>query len=206
MKFLPIVLISGFCATFAAGLRAEIYSCKDATGHTISSDRPIPECLDRAVKVRRNNGQYQRDIPPALSAEERRQAQIEQEKQKNAELAEENRLKEERFLLAHYRSENDIELMRGRSLDALKERIRLGKEQTAAVSQLLLQLQAEQPGNAKKSATEAAALHGRAVELEQSIKKSKIINDAYEKEQIRINSQFDDTLKHYREIVESKKK
>lgn len=206
MKFLPVLLLSISCAFFSLNATADIYSCRDATGHIITSDHPIPECADRAIKVRKNNGQYQREIPPPLSAEERRKLQAEQEKQKNDALLEENRQKEERYLLAHYRSENDIELMRSRSLDELKERIRLGKEQIATITQLLAQLQAEQQNSAKKSSTESAALQTRAVELERSIKKSKTINDSYEAEQIRINKQFDETLRLYREIVNSKKK
>lgn len=206
MKFLPVALLIITCALFTRNAVAEIYSCKDVTGHIITSDHPIPECADRAIKVRKNNGQYQREIPAPLSLEERRKLQLEQDKQKNEALLEESRQKEERYLLAHYRSENDIELMRSRSLDALKERIRLGKEQIATITQLLAQLQAEQQNSAKKSSTESATLQARAIELERSIKKSKMINDSYEAEQIRINAQFDETLRLYREIINSKKK
>jgi hypothetical protein len=206
MKFLATTVLSVFGIALAPYAYAELYSCKDAAGHLITSDRPIPECANRAVKVLRNNGLFQREIPAPQTEEDKRKAQIELEKKKNEELLEEARLKEERYLLAHYSSEKDIELMRSRSLDVLKERIRLGKEQISTISQILAQLQAEQQNNAKRSSTESNALQHRANEMERSIKKTKAINDSYEAELVRINAQYDQTLKNYREIVSNKKK
>lgn len=186
-------------------VHAELYSCKDATGRVITSDRPIPECAERAVKVLRNNGQFQREIPAPPTEEEKRKAEIEREKQKSEARSEELKQKEERYLQAHYSSEKDIELMRSRSLDELRERIRLGKEQMTMVTQILAQLQAEQQNNAKRSLTEDSALQHRASEMERSIKKTKSINDAYEAELVRINAQYDETLKRYREIMNKKR-
>lgn len=206
MKFLATTILSVFGISLAPYAHAELYSCKDATGHLITSDRPIPECANRALKVLRNNGLFYREIPAPQSEEDKRKAQIELEKQKNEALLEEARMKEERYLLAHYSSESDIELMRNRSLDVLKERIRLGKEQISMISQILAQLQVEQQNNAKKSNTESSALQHRASEMERSIKKTKAINDSYEVELVRINAQFDQTLKNYREIISNKKK
>jgi hypothetical protein len=206
MKFLATTVLSVFGIALAPYAHAELYSCKDAAGHLLTSDRPIPECANRAVKVLRNNGLFQREIPAPPTEEDKRKAQIELERKKNEELLEEARLKEERYLLAHYSSEKDIELMRSRSLEVLKERIRLGKEQISTVSHILAQLQAEQQNNTKRSSTESAALQHRANEMERSIKKTKAINDSYEVELIRINAQYDQTLKNYREIVSNKKK
>jgi hypothetical protein len=206
MKFLATTVLSVFGIALVPYAHAELYSCKDAAGHLLTSDRPIPECANRAVKVLRNNGLFQREIPAPPTEEDKRKAQIELERKKNEELLEEARLKEERYLLAHYGSEKDIELMRNRSLEVLKERIRLGKEQISMISQILAQLQVEQQNNTKKSSTESAALQHRANEMERSIKKTKAINDSYEVEMVRINAQYDQTLKNYREIVSSKKK
>jgi SpoVK/Ycf46/Vps4 family AAA+-type ATPase len=206
LKVANIALIWGaFFALTPSFSYAELYTCKDATGRVITSDRPIPECAERAVKVLRNNGQFQREIPAPPTEEDKRKAQIEQEKQKNDLRAEEIKQKEERYLQAHYSSEKDIELMRSRSLDELRERIRLGKEQMTMVSQILAQLQAEQQNNTKRSATEVSALQHRASEMERSIKKTKSINDAYEAELVRINAQYDETLKRYREIMNKKR-
>ena len=206
MKFSVTPILSIFCLLYAIDAHADIYSCKDVTGQVITSDRPIPECADRAVKVRRNNGQFHRDIPAPPTAEERRLAKLAQEQKEKEERLDEARFKEERYLLAHYSSENDIELMRSRSLDMLNERIRLGKEQILTITQILLKLQTEQRNSVKKSAIEDAALQHRAQEMDLSIKKTMAINDAYEAEKVRVNARFDERLQHYREIPDSRKK
>jgi hypothetical protein len=206
LKVASIVSIFGtFFALNPSFAHAELYSCKDASGRLITSDRPIPECAERAVKVMRNNGQFQREIPAPPTEEEKRKALIELEKRKDDARIEDLKQKEERYLQAHYSSEKDIELRRKRSLDELRERIRLGNEQMNMVSQILAQLQAEQQNNTKRSATEDSALQHRASEMERSIKKTKSINDAYEAELVRINAQYDETLKRYREIMNKKR-
>ena len=43
--------------------QAKIYMCKDASGKTLSSDRPIPECADRPVREYSNNGSKHKDMP-----------------------------------------------------------------------------------------------------------------------------------------------
>ena len=55
-----------------------IYMCKDATGKTITSDRPIPECADRAVKELDKNGVIRREVSAPPTAEEKKQAKLDQ--------------------------------------------------------------------------------------------------------------------------------
>ena len=60
------------CAMSAA-LAAEqgIYSCVDASGKRLTSDRPIAECLDREQRVLNKDGSQRRVLPPRMNAEER---------------------------------------------------------------------------------------------------------------------------------------
>ena len=48
-----------------------IYTCEDARGRRLTSDRPIAECIDREQKVLNRDGSLQRVLPPTLTAEER---------------------------------------------------------------------------------------------------------------------------------------
>ncbi len=50
--------LAGFCVLAVSPLlaQAEIYICKDASGKTLTSDRPIMECQDRKVRVLGKNG------------------------------------------------------------------------------------------------------------------------------------------------------
>lgn len=194
------------CAFSIQGAQAEIYTCKDAAGRTITSDRPIPECADRAMFVRQNPGQSQREIPRPKTLEERRKAEAEQEKQKVADQLEDQRKRDELYLLANFKSENDIEIARQKLLDVVNEKIRVGNDQLKAIDHLLDELQAEQQNGTTKTPAENANLQSRASQLVLSIKNSRESVARYEVEKQLINTQYDDILNRYREIVLKRKK
>ena len=79
-----------------------IYTCVDARGRRLTSDRPIIECIDREQSVLTPSGTLKRKIGPSLTADERA---AEEEKQRKA-VEERNRVLEEkrreRALLARY--------------------------------------------------------------------------------------------------------
>ena len=79
-----------------------IYSCVDARGHTITSDRPIAACLDREQRELNKAGIVKRVVPPSYTAEE--QAAITAKRKlvdaEQARLAEEKR--RDRALLLRY--------------------------------------------------------------------------------------------------------
>ena len=52
----------------APGAHATIFMCKDASGRTITSDRPIPECAERTVWEYGNTGSLKREIAAPLTA------------------------------------------------------------------------------------------------------------------------------------------
>lgn len=200
-----IIILVSATLSFSPFAAAEIYSCKDATGRVITSDRPIPECADRAVTVRKNVGQAPKEIPRPLTPEERRKAQAEEARQKELAIAEEERQKQERYLLTHYRNEDDIERDRKEKLNSVKEKIRIGNEQIQFVTKLLTDLEAEKLRRPQASAAESASFDNRANSLKNSIKKTQDSNYAAETEQAKINTQFDAILKQYREIVQDRK-
>ena len=205
MKFLFIfaLFMGGFCCLPAW---ADIYTCKNAAGHTLTSDRPIQECADRAMLVRQSVHQKAREIPRPLTAEERRKLEAEQEKQKAEAQLEELRKKDELYLQSNFKSESDIELARQQLLETVKEKINVGNEQIKAIGRILTELQEEQQENSSKSPTENAELQRRAGQLALSVKNTRSTIERYEAEQVRINAQYDDILRRYREIVLKRKK
>ncbi|NDP38298.1 MAG: DUF4124 domain-containing protein [Rhodoferax sp.] len=48
-----------------------IYTCVDARGRTLTSDRPIPDCNDREQKVLNPSGTVKARVSPTLTAQER---------------------------------------------------------------------------------------------------------------------------------------
>jgi hypothetical protein len=64
-----VVLLSG------GALAQGIYTCTDAKGRKITSDRPIPECNDRTQNEITPSGTVRRVIGPSLTAQERAAAE-----------------------------------------------------------------------------------------------------------------------------------
>lgn len=79
-----------------------IYSCTDSKGRRLTSDRPIPECLDREQRELGSSGIVRRVVPPSYTAEERAKldAQRKAEELQRARAAEEKR--RDKALLVRY--------------------------------------------------------------------------------------------------------
>ena len=79
-----------------------IYTCVDAKGRNLTSDRPIPDCIDREQKVLNPSGTVKAKVGPSLTAQER----TELEAKERAQQEEQARLNEEkrrdRALLVRY--------------------------------------------------------------------------------------------------------
>jgi chromosome segregation ATPase len=97
-----------------------IYTCVDRAGRRITSDRPIPECLDREQRELSSSGITRRIIPPSLNAEERARAEAvaRQEAELQTKRAEEQR--RDRALLSRYNSAQQHDQERHKQLQALE--------------------------------------------------------------------------------------
>jgi hypothetical protein len=58
-----------------SGATTTIYTCIDAQGRRLTSDRPIMECIDREQREFGRSGTLRRVIPPAQTAAERQEAE-----------------------------------------------------------------------------------------------------------------------------------
>ena len=65
-----LLLVSAAAGAQSAG-SGSIYSCTDAQGRRITSDRPILSCIDREQRELNRSGGTRRVIPPTLTASER---------------------------------------------------------------------------------------------------------------------------------------
>jgi hypothetical protein len=96
------------CLLLAVPAQAEqslvqgIYTCTDAKGRKLTSDRPIPECHDREQRVLNPSGTVRTKLLPSLSVQER----MALEAKEKAALEEQSRISEEkrreRALLTRY--------------------------------------------------------------------------------------------------------
>jgi hypothetical protein len=79
-----------------------IYTCIDAKGRKLTSDRPIPECSDREQKMLNPSGTVKGKIGPVLNVHERAELEAKEraEQEERARLAEEKR--RDRALMIRY--------------------------------------------------------------------------------------------------------
>ena len=99
--------------------QAAIYTCVDAQGRRITSDRPIAACMDREQRELSPSGSVRRVIPPEPTADERAalDAQRKAEAERNARLSEEKR--RERALLSRYPNEAAHQRERAKALESV---------------------------------------------------------------------------------------
>jgi hypothetical protein len=198
------IAVAMLCLSAAMPLtaHAQIYLCKDASGKAHTSDRPIAECADRAVREFSSNGLLKREVPAPLTAEQKRQKQLEEERRKAAEAALAEQRQADRALLARYRNEADIEIARKRALEILQEQF---NRQMIVVSDAEKRLKDAQAEIARAKAAKDAqpTMQRRLEESDQALRdEKKRLQDA-EADVAQFNAKFDATLKRYRELTNS---
>jgi hypothetical protein len=99
---------------------AGIYSCVDAQGRRLTSDRPIADCVSREQRVLNKDGSVQRVLPPTLSAEERAEREAAQRKADLARAAQADAVRHDRNLMVRYPNESAHQKAREAALDTVR--------------------------------------------------------------------------------------
>lgn len=110
---------------------AEIYVCIDASGRTITHDRPIVECLDREQRVLNHDGSLNRIMGPSMSAEERAAAEAAERRQRLQQQARLEQLRRDRNLVQRYPNEAAHQRARDLALDQTRVVTRAAQERLA---------------------------------------------------------------------------
>lgn len=183
----------------AAYADAAIFMCRDASGRTLTSDRPIPECADRAIREYGNNGAVKRDISAPLTAEQKREKLLQEEKKKAELLAAEEQRKSDRALVSRYRSEDDIAQARKRDTSVVSEQIAQQKKALSNADKEWKETQAAIEAQ-KKRGPVPAGLQYKLERAEQGARDLKLRLHESEVELMRVDAKYDLTLLRYREI------
>lgn len=177
-----------------------IYTCTDAQGRKLNSDRLIPECADREQKVLNPSGTVRTVVGPTLTGPER--AQLEARRQREADeaarQAEEKR--RERALVARYPNRTVHDKERAEAL-----------AQVAVVRQAALNRIDELKRQRKSLDTEMefyAQTPNRApATLKRQIddnERSRVVQEKFVSEQdaemARVNARFDEELAHLQQL------
>lgn len=182
------------------GAHAAIFMCKDASGRTLTSDRPIPECADRAIREYGNNGAIKREIAAPLTAEQKREKLLQEERKKIELATAEEQRKSDRALSARYRTAEEIVSARKRDTAVISEQIAQQKKALSLAdkekTETLAAVEAQ-----KKRGVVPAGLQYKHDRAEQSARELKIRVSESEAELAQVHAKYDVTLQRYREIT-----
>ncbi len=111
-----------------------IYSCIDANGRRLTSDRPIPECNAREQRIHNEDGSVRKVIPPSMTSDERA-ARDAQERREAADLAaRRDAARRDRNLMTRYPDETTHQSAREQALDNLRRAVTASEARLVALS------------------------------------------------------------------------
>ena len=111
-----------------------IYSCTDANGKVLRSDRPIADCNARAQKILNSDGSVRSVVPPALSPEEQATADERQRAEDTLRAARNDAVRRDRNLLLRYSDEAAHRKAREAALDEKRASIAISEKRLATLA------------------------------------------------------------------------
>lgn len=177
-----------------------IYTCVDAKGRKLTSDRPIAECTDREQKILNPSGTVKSKMGPTLTALER----VELEKKEKLQAEEEGRQAEEkrrnRALLIRYPNKGVHDQERNEALAQIAVVIKAATNRIEELGRQRAAMDVELEFY-KADLTKAPAYLRRQVEENtQSVAVQKRFVTEQEAEVRRVNVRFDDELVRLRQL------
>ena len=132
--FNPLARLAGLgwvivgCASSAA---ASIYSCTDAAGRRLTSDRPIVECTGREQRVLNADGSVKAVLAPTLSSDERADKEARERDAATERAARQDAMRRDRNLLARFPDEAAHHKAREAALDDMRKSVLVSKGRVA---------------------------------------------------------------------------
>ncbi len=177
-----------------------IYSCTDANGRKLRSDRPIPQCNDREQTVLNPSGTVRARVGPTLTAQERAEIEAKRRAEEEEKAAALDERRRERALLIRYPSREVHDKERAQALAQVAEVEDAARKRIEA-------LQIER----KKNTAELDFYHGdinkappvlrRQIEhVRQNMESQDRFIQGQDGERQRINARFDEELARLREL------
>ena len=191
--FVCIGFVVAACVASTA-MAQSIYSCTDAKGRKITSDRPVPDCIDRTQQELTSQGTVKRVMGPTLTAQERA---VLDEKDKAAlelrlQASEEKR--RDRAILARYPNQASHDLERGQALALIDEVVKTAAKRSVELGEQRVGINADFEFYKKDTSKAPAALKRRLDENNNGIAIQQRFIAEQDIEKRRVNQRFDQEL------------
>lgn len=173
----------------AGGASAPIYSCVDSAGRRLSSDRPIPECLNQEQRLLNRDGSVRGMAPPLLSPEERERREAARREAERARALREEAARRDRSLLARYPTPAAHDQARERALAPSQALIDKAQARLQTLQQEAQALAAERARLGSEPIS--PSLRGRLGSNEGAAEAQRALLRMQEAERDRLSQQFD---------------
>lgn len=187
------LLWAGTGLAWAAG-EGNVYSCIDAKGHHLTSDRPIIECIDREQQVLGPSGQVIRKIGPSLTAdefhaEEEKQRKVREELQRQM-----DEKRRDRALVTRYPDRATHDHERQKALDVVDGVIATARAHLAELHARRRKLDTELEFYGSDVSRAPPGLRNQFIDNDRDSAAQERFIANQEDEKRRINANFDDEL------------
>ncbi len=204
LKSLRLMLALGLSATWSlvavdAVAQSRIYTCKDASGKTITSDRPLPECQGREGRVLSGQGTTVKRIEAPLTPEQIAAREAAEQKKHAEEERRREQLRKDKALLNTYASLDDIESKRQRALSQVEREAREAERRISLLERQASENRSEADFYKKKAIP--SDLKRRLDENEAALKAEKNLFGQKKDEVAQVNIKFDEDKKRYLDLI-----
>lgn len=130
-RLLAAEIMLCLCASAGQGVSAapaQIYSCIDANGNKLTSDRPIPACNNREQRVLNADGSVRKVVPPTPTADERTEMEAAERRAAMERAAQQDAVRRDRNLLNRFPDEAAHRRAREAALDDVRKAVRNSEE------------------------------------------------------------------------------
>nr|WP_315429301.1 DUF4124 domain-containing protein [uncultured Albidiferax sp.] len=171
-----------------------IFTCTDSRGKKITSDRPIPECLDREQKELNASGTVKRSMGPILTAQEANEQELRDKKAAEERARVNDERRRNRAMLLRYKDQAAHDAERASALTQVDAVIQTANKRLEELTQQRKVLDSELEFYKNDPSKAPAHLRRRVAEFEENLVAQQrfIANQQLEKK--RVNDRFDEEL------------
>ena len=190
-----------FCVGFmlaacAAGsaMAQSIYTCTDAKGRKITSDRPVADCVDRTQQELTPQGTVKRVMGPTLTAQERAALEEKDKAAMELRLQAQEEKRRDRAILARFPNQASHDLQRSQALAQIEEVVKAAAKRSVELGDQRVGINADFEFYKKDTSKAPATLKRRLEENNDGVAGQQRFFADQEAEKRRVNQRFDQEL------------
>ena len=175
-----------------------IYTCVDANGKRLTSDRPIPDCVDRDQRVLNSDGSVKQTITRTLTAEERAEKEARDREAATQTVTRQDAVRRDRNLLIRFPTLAAHKKAREAALDDVRKAMKTSDARLALLANERKPLTDETEFYVGRPMPARLARLLDAIEASTDAQKALILDQRTELE--RINTRYDAELEHLKRL------